>query len=204
MESIGKRLDLQGRRVDQGLTVYGNKGSTDQHAYVQQLREGVPNFFAVFIRVLESGGSAREVEPGVTAGDYLHGFLLGTRDALFEQRPRIDDHHHPAGRGPDGRRADRTVRARRRVSMPASSTSTPTISQASKRARKPPPSILALQGKVLAALSTTPQTPEQVAATTGVPESAETVYLLLEHLAANGRARAAVADDPGQTTFVRA
>ena len=83
MESIGKRLDLQGKRVDQGLTVYGNKGSTDQHAYVQQLREGVPNFFAVFIRVLESGGSAREVEPGVTAGDYLHGFLLGTRDALF-------------------------------------------------------------------------------------------------------------------------
>jgi glucose-6-phosphate isomerase len=38
MESIGKRLDLQGKRVDQGLTVYGNKGSTDQHAYVQQLR----------------------------------------------------------------------------------------------------------------------------------------------------------------------
>ena len=50
----------------------------------------------------------------------------------------------------------------------------------------------------------TPQTPEQVAATTGVPESTETVYLLLEHLAANGRARAGGADDPGQTTFVRA
>lgn len=27
MESLGKRLDLQGRRVDQGLSVYGNKGS---------------------------------------------------------------------------------------------------------------------------------------------------------------------------------
>ena len=34
MESLGKQLDLQGRRVDQGLAVYGNKGSTDQHAYV--------------------------------------------------------------------------------------------------------------------------------------------------------------------------
>ncbi|MEI6461264.1 MAG: glucose-6-phosphate isomerase, partial [Verrucomicrobiota bacterium] len=33
MESIGKDLDLQGRKVSQGLTVYGNKGSTDQHAY---------------------------------------------------------------------------------------------------------------------------------------------------------------------------
>src|SRR5687767_7630761 len=84
MESIGKQLDLKGRRVDQGLSVYGNKGSTDQHAYVQQLREGVPNFFALFIRVLESGGSAMEVEPGATAGDYLHGFLLGTRAALFD------------------------------------------------------------------------------------------------------------------------
>jgi glucose-6-phosphate isomerase len=84
MESLGKRLDLRGRRVDQGLSVYGNKGSTDQHAYVQQLREGVHNFFAVFIRVLESGGSVLEVEPGVKAGDYLHGFLLGTREALFD------------------------------------------------------------------------------------------------------------------------
>src|ERR1044072_2451518 len=84
MESLGKQLDLDGRRVEQGLAVYGNKGSTDQHAYVQQLREGVPNFFVVFIRVLESGGAAQEVEPGVTAGDYLHGFLLGTRTALYE------------------------------------------------------------------------------------------------------------------------
>ena len=38
MESLGKRLDLDGKRVDQGISVYGNKGSTDQHAYVQQLR----------------------------------------------------------------------------------------------------------------------------------------------------------------------
>src|SRR5262249_37089929 len=98
MESLGKQFDLQERRVNQGLAVYGNKGSTVPHAYVQQLREGVANFFAVFIRVLESGGSPHEVEPGVTAGDYLHGFLLGTRAALFENEresmtitvPRVD------------------------------------------------------------------------------------------------------------------
>src|SRR5205807_6029079 len=40
MESLGTRLDLSGTRVDQGIAVYGNKGSTDQHAYVQQLRDG--------------------------------------------------------------------------------------------------------------------------------------------------------------------
>ena len=45
MESLGKRLDRDGMVVNQGLAVYGNKGSTDQHAYVQQLRDGVNNFF---------------------------------------------------------------------------------------------------------------------------------------------------------------
>lgn len=86
MESLGKELDLAGRVVNQGLAVYGNKGSTDQHAYVQQLREGVANFFAVFIEVLrDRAGASLEVGPGVTSGDYLQGFLLGTRAALHEK-----------------------------------------------------------------------------------------------------------------------
>merc|ERR1711991_878785 len=53
MESLGKRLDRDGNVVHQGIAVYGNKGSTDQHAYVQQLRDGVDNFFATFIECLE-------------------------------------------------------------------------------------------------------------------------------------------------------
>ncbi|HEY5079533.1 MAG TPA: glucose-6-phosphate isomerase, partial [Opitutaceae bacterium] len=86
MESLGKELDLQGRVVNQGIAVYGNKGSTDQHAYVQQLREGVKNFFVTFIDVLrDREGKALEVEPGITSGDYLQGFYLGTRDALSEK-----------------------------------------------------------------------------------------------------------------------
>ena len=86
MESLGKEFDLQGRVVNQGISVYGNKGSTDQHAYVQQLRDGVPNFFAVFIEVLKDrDGPVIEVEPDTTAGDYLQGFLLGTREALSEK-----------------------------------------------------------------------------------------------------------------------
>ncbi len=86
MESLGKEFDLDGNVVNQGIAVYGNKGSTDQHAYVQQLREGVPNFFATLIEVLKDrNGPSLEVEPGVTAGDYLQGFLLGTREALAEK-----------------------------------------------------------------------------------------------------------------------
>jgi glucose-6-phosphate isomerase len=91
MESLGKREDRQGRVVEQGLSVYGNKGSTDQHAYVQQLRDGLDNFFVTLVGVLEDrdGVAPVTVEPGgITSGDYLQGFLLGTRRALVErERP---------------------------------------------------------------------------------------------------------------------
>ncbi len=87
MESLGKEKDLDGNTVYQGIAVYGNKGSTDQHAYVQQLREGVPNFFMTFIEVLNDSRGNKpqlELEPGITSGDYLSGLLQGTRQALFE------------------------------------------------------------------------------------------------------------------------
>lgn len=85
MESLGKEKDLNGTVVNQGITVYGNKGTTDQHAYVQQLRDGVNNFFATFIEVLrDREGKSIEVEPGVTSGDYLNAYLQGTKDALFQ------------------------------------------------------------------------------------------------------------------------
>ncbi len=87
MESLGKEKDLDGNTVYQGIAVYGNKGSTDQHAYVQQLREGVPNFFVTLIEVLKDReGPSVDVEPGVTAGDYLSGLLQGTRQALYDNQ----------------------------------------------------------------------------------------------------------------------
>jgi glucose-6-phosphate isomerase len=85
MESLGKEKDLDGKTVHQGIAVYGNKGSTDQHAYVQQLRDGVHNFFVTFIEVRKERKTAlSEVEAGITSGDYLQGFLRGTRSALYE------------------------------------------------------------------------------------------------------------------------
>src|SRR5207247_3661910 len=72
MESLGKEKDLDGNVVHQGIAVYGNKGSTDQHAYVQQLRDGVPNFFVTFVEVRKTrAGASMEVEPGIASGDYL-------------------------------------------------------------------------------------------------------------------------------------
>ncbi len=88
MESLGKELDREGKIVNQGLSVYGNKGSTDQHAYVQQLRDGLNNFFVTFIEVnkdlfnKEEQINPVEVEEGITTGDYLSAFFQGTRLAL--------------------------------------------------------------------------------------------------------------------------
>ncbi len=83
MESLGKAQNLKGETVEQGISVFGNKGSTDQHAYIQQLRDGRNDFFATFIQVLEDRlGPDLFVEEGVTSGDYLLGFLIGTQEAL--------------------------------------------------------------------------------------------------------------------------
>jgi glucose-6-phosphate isomerase len=87
MESLGKEKDLSGKIVNQGITVLGNKGSTDQHSYVQQLRDGVNDFFLTFIEVLtDQKGMPLAVEGAFTSGDYLSGFLLGTRQAMQEGR----------------------------------------------------------------------------------------------------------------------
>ncbi len=69
--------------------------------------------------------------------------------------------------------------------------------------KKAAASILALQGKVLAAVSTAPQTAEQIASGAGAADAAETVSLLLEHLAANGRARSNGVAAPGQMAFCK-
>ncbi|MFM7465792.1 MAG: glucose-6-phosphate isomerase [Cyanobium sp.] len=83
MESLGKKLDRNGNEVHQGLAVYGNKGSTDQHAYVQQLRDGLDNFFVVFIEALDEPVDVSAIS-GDHPADFLAGFLQGTRAALFE------------------------------------------------------------------------------------------------------------------------
>lgn len=85
MESLGKEKNLAGKIVNQGITVLGNKGSTDQHSYIQQLRDGLNDFFLTFIEVLvDQKGKPLPVENGFTSGDYLSGFLLGTRQAMQE------------------------------------------------------------------------------------------------------------------------
>jgi len=190
MESLGKAHDLAGERVDQGIAVYGNKGSTDQHAYVQQLRDGVPNFFATFIQVLrDQDGPAFEIEPDVTAGDYLLGFLLGTRDALTENgRDSLTITLPDAGARSLGALIALYERA---VGLYAQLIGVNAYHQpgveAGKRAAA---AVIDLQRALLAALRhapTEPRTAAELAAAAGAPERAELAHHVLEHLAANGR-----------------
>jgi len=189
MESLGKEKDLDGNVVHQGIAVYGNKGSTDQHAYVQQLREGVPNFFATFIEVLEDReGQSIEVEPDATSGDFLSGFLQGTRQALYEN-------HRDSVTVTIPQVNPRTVGAlialyERAVSFYASLVNINAYHQPGVEAgKKAAASVLNLQRQVLSTLKSAGQSLDlaTLAEKAGAADEVETVYKIVRHLAANQR-----------------
>jgi glucose-6-phosphate isomerase len=156
---------------------------------VQQLREGVPNFFATFIEVLEDrAGDSIEVEPGATSGDYLSGFLLGTRAALHENGresititiPQVNP---------------RSVGAlialyERAVGVYASLVNINAYHQPGVEAgKKAAAAVLELQGRVLRALTEVEGTVglQDLAKAAGASGQVETVYQIVRHLAANRR-----------------
>jgi len=202
MESLGKEKDLEGRVVHQGLAVYGNKGSTDQHAFVQQLRDGTADFFVTFVRVLrEREGKGLEVEPGVTSGDFLDGFLLGTRRALFESgRPSVTLTIPEVSARTLGQLI---ALYERTVGLYASLVGINAYHQPGVEAgKKAAAVVLDLQRRVVAALRARGPaggTCEDIAAAAGAPDEVETVFHVLERLAANpGRG---VARRSGATPF---
>ncbi len=189
MESVGKRLDRSGAPVHQGLTVYGNKGSTDQHAYLQQLRDGRSDFFVVFVRVhAERAGQLLELEPGVTLGDHLFGSLEGTRDALFARGrdsitiaiPAVDERSLGA----------LLALHERAVGLYAELIDVNAYHQpgVDKEAAM---GTLALQQAILRHLASAdePLTASEVASAIRQPEQASSVFELLDHLAMDARRR---------------
>jgi glucose-6-phosphate isomerase len=189
MESLGKEKDLDGNVVYQGIAVYGNKGSTDQHAYVQQLREGVPNFFLTFIEVLKDRqGTSVEVEPGVTCGDYLAGLLQGTRQALYEnQRDSITVTIPEVTPNLVGALIALYERA---VGFYAVLVNVNAYHQPGVEAgKKAAAGVLELQRQVMAVLQQegTPLPLATLAIQAGVPDQIEVVYKIVRHLAANDR-----------------
>ncbi|MDX2255896.1 MAG: glucose-6-phosphate isomerase [Pseudanabaenaceae cyanobacterium bins.39] len=189
MESLGKEKDLDGNTVYQGIAVYGNKGSTDQHAYVQQLREGVPNFFATFIEVLQDSDKAHpEMEEDVFSGDYLFGFLQGTRSALYENGRDSITVTIPIV-------SELTVGAlialyERAVSFYASLVNINAYHQPGVEAgKKAGAKILTLQKQLIAVLqsSKVSLSLEEIASQMNTPDDIEFLYAIARHLHANCR-----------------
>ncbi len=185
MESLGKEKNLKGEIVNQGLTVYGNKGSTDQHAYVQQLRDGLHNFFVTFIVVLQSSSQGKDpiLQNNATAGDYLSGFWQGTRQALTEKGrasitltlPEVSPYHIGA----------LIALYERTVGFYASLIGINAYHQPGVEAgKKAAASVLNLQKQVESQLDSTPRTAEEIAAQLDPPASPEHVFHICRHLAA--------------------
>ena len=200
MESLGKELDLDGNVVHQGIAVYGNKGSTDQHAYVQQLRDGLLNFFITFIEVLKDReGPSIDVEPGVTSGDYLSGLMMGTRQALYENLrdsitvtlPEVTPTHVGA----------LIALYERTVSLYGFLVNVNAYHQPGVEAgKKAAAANLALQTEIVKVLdgAVGPLSLQTVAEQAGAADKIETVYKILRHLNANDRVK--LAGSLGQPT----
>lgn len=188
MESLGKAQDRAGNTVHQGISVFGNKGSTDQHSYVQQLRDGRDNFFVIFIEVLKDrSGASMLVEPEITSGDFLHGFLLGTRAALYENgRQSISIMIEDVTPYSVGVLIALYERA---VGLYASLININAYHQPGVEAgKKAAAEVIALQHKILAVLASEPKSSysaDEIAMKAGVETEAETVFKILEHLTAN-------------------
>ena len=201
MESLGKEKDLDGNVVHQGIAVYGNKGSTDQHAYVQQLRDGILNFFVTFIEVRKDRhGMAFEVEDGITSGDYLQGFLRGTRSALYESGresitvsiPEVNEFNVGA----------LIALYERAVGFYGSLVNINAYHQPGVEAgKKAATKLLQLQTQVRENLSATAgKTAEEIARS--IDADPEDVFHVLRHLAANdARIRVVAAEQPGDEMF---
>ncbi|MBK5276104.1 MAG: glucose-6-phosphate isomerase [Desulfuromonadales bacterium] len=187
MESIGKECDLDGKIVHQGLSVYGNKGSTDQHAYVQQLREGVANFFVTFIEVLQDReGHSMQVEDGVTSGDFLFGFFQGTRTALYEKgRQSMTITVETVDAGTIGALIALFERC---VGLYAGLININAYHQPGVEAgKKAAGVVIALQKAVVESVGKQPHglTAFEIATELGQPDETEAVFSILRHLAAN-------------------
>ncbi|KAG6535672.1 hypothetical protein ZIOFF_000695 [Zingiber officinale] len=222
MESLGKEFDLNGNRVCSisfGWFLYDSSASqlaylehellikdfqcmeikearTSMREYIQQLREGVHNFFVTFIEVLRDRppGHDWELEPGVTCGDYLFGMLQGTRSALYaNDRESITVTVQEV--------TPRSVGAlialyERAVGIYAQLVNINAYHQPGVEAgKKAAGEVLALQKRILTVLSEAscklpvePLSLEEIAERCHVPEQIEMIYKIIAHMAANDRA----------------
>jgi glucose-6-phosphate isomerase len=97
-ESLGKRLDRKGQRVERGPTPIPAVGATDQHAQVQLFMEGPRNKLVTFIRLgqherdltIPRADGPEAYLAGATLGQLLDAEQLATSEALaMDGRPSL-------------------------------------------------------------------------------------------------------------------
>ena len=201
MESLGKRYDLAGNVVHEGLTVYGNKGSTDQHSYGQQLRDGPNDFFVVFVEVQKGRRNMTARAPAEDrCGDYLYGYLRGTRKA-FQEAGRDSITISVSGLTPFTLGA-LVALFERAVSFYASMIQINPYHQPGVAAgKKSAESFLKLLKRTSEALTSQPVTVMQLA---GMLEAdPEDVFYCLGHLAFNESAVQVIGEAPSEDRFFR-
>ncbi len=198
MESLGKTRKEGNEVVSTGMTVYGNKGSTDQHSVLQHLCEGPGGFFVTFVHVMRdlcgatwaSGGAFDievQVQPEITSGDCLLALLLGTRSALHaKSRPSLSifvDRLDAMALGELVALYERAVGLYATM-VGINAYNQPGVEESKRRAGE----ALEVQRKVLAALKARqpePATAAQIAMEADLVGWEETVYLILRHLSSN-------------------
>ena len=175
---------------------------------MQQLREGVHNFFATFIEVLKDReGDSIQVEDGFTSGDFLQGFFLGTRDALYDNgRQSITITINEVTPEAVGQLIALFERA---VGLYASLVNINAYHQPGVEAGKAAAAtVLEIEQKVVAAIRAgngEALTAEAIASKLSLESQVELIFKLLIRLAANNRGVGATTKNPiHETTFFSA
>jgi len=193
MESLGKAETRTGQSIHSGLTVFGNKGSADQHAIVQQLRDGPSG---VQVHLIDVAPPPLGVVQA--AADVQFALLAGTGDALAEVGRPVVGISLPVmdafGLG------SLIALYERAVGLAAELLNINAYNQPGVEAGKKAASIHLSQMKsIMSGLTATPQTAEQLGKPVGI--SAARAWRLASHLSATGRATTTAGKSTSEDLF---
>ena len=195
MESLGKETDRQGKTVRTGLTVLGNKGSADQHALIQQLRDGPLGVICHFVSV-EAKPQASELLD--EAADLQFALMTGTQRALSEVGQAVVSIRLPtlneASLGALIALLERTVSLTAEL-LDINAYDQPGVEAGKIEARAQ----LATMKLIEAKLDSTAETARELASRTGLETA--TVWRICHHLSGQGRAKLMPAKSPSQDRF---
>jgi glucose-6-phosphate isomerase len=195
MESLGKAIDRSGQTIHHGLTVYGNKGSADQHAIIQQLCDGPDN---VMIHLIDCAKQSTDSPLMSDAADLQFALMAGTRSAMIELgRTTVSitiPDLSPKSLGALIALFERTV------GLAAELANINAYNQPGVEAGKQAAKLQLAQIRVIQdALGVEPLTAEELAQPLGM--DAETAWRLATHLGCTGRAFISLGKAPSEDRF---